>query len=373
MSPIRPGAYDKKTVFLLNEGIGEKRMKSLQSIFNKKQCLVIAEIAQAHDGSLGMAHAFIDAVAAAGADAIKFQTHIAEEESTLNEPWRIKFSLQDQTRYDYWKRMEFTKEQWQGLKEHAEERNLIFFSSPFSIAAVDLLEELDIPIWKVASGEIMNKPVIDRMMQTGKPILISTGMCTPEELDTCIEWLCESDVAFLIFQCTSEYPCPPEKIGLNLLPYYKDKYRCPVGLSDHSGTIYPGIAAAVMGASMVEVHVTFSKQVFGPDVPASITFEQLKQLVDGIDYTEKMLSNPVDQASNSEQYKDMRAIFYKSLVARKELPAGTVLGEQMIASKKPGGGIPPRHYKDLIGKRLRKPVSANHLFTVDDFEYESLE
>lgn len=345
-------------------------MKSLESYLTDRKCLVIAEVAQAHDGSLGMAHAFIDAAADAGAGAIKFQTHIAEEESTPYEPWRVKFSLQDRTRYEYWKRMEFTKEQWRGLKEHAEERNLLFFSSPFSIAAVDLLEELDIPFWKVASGEMMNKPVIDRMIQTGKPVLVSTGMCTPEELDACIGWLKDSRREYLIFQCTSEYPCPPEKVGLNLLSYYRDKYRCPVGLSDHSGAIYPGIAAAAMGASMVEVHVIFSKQAFGPDMQASITFEQLQQLAEGIDFTERMLRNPVDQQAISETFQDMRTIFYRSLVARTELSAGTVLNERMIAAKKPGGGIPPSRLPDLVGKKLRNSVAANHPFSEHDFVNE---
>ncbi|WP_258881324.1 N-acetylneuraminate synthase family protein [Paenibacillus sp. sptzw28] len=343
-------------------------MKLLDSYYKNNKCLVIAEVAQAHDGSLGMAHAFIDAVAAAGADAIKFQTHIAEEESTPEEPWRLKFSLQDKTRYDYWKRMEFTRDQWEGLRNHALERKLLFLSSPFSVAAVDLLEELGVPLWKVASGEIMNRPVIDRMIQTGKPILISTGMCTLEELDNCIGWLREANSEYLIFQCTSEYPSPPEKVGLNLLSFYRDRYQCPVGLSDHSGTIYPGIAAAVLGALIIEVHVTFSKQMFGPDISSSITMDQLKELVEGIGFVGRMLSHSVDKEIISADYKEMRNIFYKSLVARSDLPAGTVLKEPMIASKKPGSGISPYRMKDLIGKKLRISVSVNHQFTESDFE-----
>ncbi|MGG1312280.1 MULTISPECIES: N-acetylneuraminate synthase family protein [Cohnella] len=343
-------------------------MASLQSFFTEKKCLVAAEIAQAHDGSLGTAHALIDAAADAGADAVKFQTHIAEEESTPQEPWRVQFSRQDATRYDYWKRMEFTKEQWKGLKEHAEQRGLIFFSSPFSPLAVDWLEELDVPFWKVASGEIANKPLIDRMTRTGKPILVSTGLCTLEELDACVGWLQAAGSEYLVFQCTSEYPCPPEKVGLNLLPFYRDRYGCPVGLSDHSGEIYPGLAAALMGASMIEVHVTFSKQAFGPDVPASLTMEQLKLLTDGVSFMEKMLAHPIDKEAAAYRYRDMRAIFYRSLVAREDLPAGTVLQEGMIAAKKPGGGIPPSRLGDLIGKTLRHGVAANHPFRESDFE-----
>jgi N-acetylneuraminate synthase len=122
-------------------------------------CLIIGEVAQAHDGSLGMAHAFIEAIAAAGADAVKFQTHIAAAESTPAEPWRVRFSAQDASRYDYWKRMEFTEEQWRGLKQHAFEKGLLFLSSPFSLEAVELLERVGVAAWKIASGETGNRPL----------------------------------------------------------------------------------------------------------------------------------------------------------------------------------------------------------------------
>src|ERR671925_320777 len=146
------------------------------------QCCIVAEVAQAHDGSLGTAHAFIDACARAGADAIKFQTHIAAAESTPGEPWRVKFSPQDATRYDYWKRMEFTEEQWHGLKRHADERGLLFLSSPFSPDAVDLLKRVGVAGWKVASGEISNEPMLATMAATGQPVMLSTGMSTNAEI-----------------------------------------------------------------------------------------------------------------------------------------------------------------------------------------------
>src|SRR5262245_64297932 len=139
-------------------------------------CLIIGEIAQAHDGSLGFAHAFIDAIANAGADAVKFQTHIAAAESTPAEPWRVKFSRQDVTRYDYWHRMEFAEEHWVGLKQHAEARGLAFLSSPFSNEAVDLLEKIGMVAWKVASGEVSNARLPERVVATKRPLLLYTGM-----------------------------------------------------------------------------------------------------------------------------------------------------------------------------------------------------
>jgi len=142
------------------------------------ECLVIAEIAQAHDGSLGAAHAYIDAVARTGADAIKFQTHIAQAESLPTEPWRVRFSLQDASRYDYWRRMEFTEEQWVGLALHAQERGLTFLSSPFSFRAAALLAKIGVPAWKVGAGEITNIPFLEMLARTGKPVLLSSGFAS---------------------------------------------------------------------------------------------------------------------------------------------------------------------------------------------------
>ena len=254
----------------------------MSKFLDPKRCLVIGEIAQSHDGSLGMAHAFIDAVANSGANAIKFQTHIAAAESTPQEPWRVKFSRQDASRYDYWKRMEFTPEQWEGLADHAKEKGLIFLSSPFSIEAVELLENIGMPAWKVASGEVSNKELMDKMLQTGKPILLSTGMSTLDEIDNSVAYIRQRDVEYAVLQCSTAYPCPPEKIGLNLIPRLRERYGCAVGLSDHSGTIYPGLAAVTLGIEVLELHVAFSREMFGPDVPASVTMGELNQLVEGI-------------------------------------------------------------------------------------------
>src|SRR5215210_2510656 len=145
--------------------------------------LVIGEVAQAHDGSLGLAHAFIDAIADAGADAVKFQTHIAAAESTEREQWRVKFSQQDTTRYDYWKRMEFSEYEWLGLRQHADNRGLLFLSSPFSIEAIALLERVGVAAWKIASGEASNAAMLGRMLQNRLPMILSTGMSTLSEID----------------------------------------------------------------------------------------------------------------------------------------------------------------------------------------------
>jgi N-acetylneuraminate synthase len=333
-----------------------------------ESCLIVAEIAQAHDGSLGTAHAYIDAAANAGADAVKFQTHIAAAESTPGEPWRVKFSRQDATRYDYWKRMEFTEEQWHGLKKHALERGLKFLSSPFSVEAVDLLTRVGISAWKVASGEINNTPMFNRMAATGLPIILSTGMSSLGEIDLAVDRVKSCGLPLTVLQCTSAYPCPPEKVGLNLIPFFRERYGCPVGLSDHSGAIFAGLAAATIGIDLLEVHVTFSRETFGPDVPSSITIAELGQLVQGIRFTERMKANPVDKDAAAAETAPMRKLFTKSLVACVDLPAGTLLKSDHLTAKKPGTGIPVEHIDQVVGRRLRKDVKADQLIAAEDLD-----
>lgn len=329
-------------------------------------CLVVAEVAQNHDGSLGAAHAYIDAAAAAGAHAVKFQTHIAAAESTPQEPWRVRFSRQDETRYDYWKRMEFSEAQWAGLAAHAQERGLGFLSSPFSPEAVELLERVGAPAWKVGAGEVTNLPMLELMAATGKPVILSSGMSPWSDLDAATELLRRRGTPFAVLQCTTAYPCPPERLGLNVMQEIRERYGCPTGLSDHSGTIYAGLAAAALGASLIEVHVTFSRDCFGPDVPASITTSELTSLVEGVRFIEQALAHPVDKGAMAEELSEMRQVFGKSVVARRDLPAGHRLEAGDLACRKPGTGIPAARLAEVSGRRLIRPVSANTLLREDD-------
>lgn len=332
------------------------------------RCLVIGEVALTHDGSLGLAHAFVDAIANAGADAVKFQTHIAAAESTAAEPFRVKFSPQDSTRYDYWKRMEFTEEGWRGLAEHARDRGILFLSSPFSVQAVDLLDRLGMPLWKIASGETSNKVLLDRILDTEKPVLLSTGMSPIEEIDRAVARVRARRVGVGVFQCTTAYPCPPEKIGLNTIPFYRERYDCWVGLSDHSATIYPGLAGATIGMDMLEVHVTLSREMFGPDVVASITTAELRQLVEGVRFIERMRAHPIDKDASAQETAPLRKLFTRSLVASADLPAGTVISREHVAIKKPGTGLAPERLEEIIGRRLAKPVAADQVLAAEDIE-----
>lgn len=336
--------------------------------FDNNRCLIIGEVAQAHDGSLGLAHAFIDAIASAGADVVKFQTHIAAAESTPAEPWRVKFSPQDESRYAYWKRMEFTENQWIELKRHADERGLLFLSSPFSVEAVELLERVGVVAWKIASGEVGGSGMFERMAVTKLPMFLSTGMSALPEIDRAVGQIKSRGLPLVVLQCTTAYPCPPEKVGLNLIPVFRERYQTAVGLSDHSGTIYPGLAAVAMGISVLEVHVTLSREMYGPDVSASVTAAELRQLVEGVRFIEQMKANPVDKDSLAAELQPLRSLFGKSIVARTDLPAGTVLQEKHLTLKKPGHGLSEDKLGLVINRKLRVARPADALILEEHLE-----
>lgn len=319
---------------------------------------IIAEIAQAHDGSLGFAYSFIDAVAECGADAVKFQTHIAGSESTEDEKFRIPMSGQDRTRYEYWKRMEFTKDQWLGLSNHARKRGLIFLSSAFSIDAVALLDEIGMPAWKVGSGEFKSVELLQSMMATGKPILYSTGMSQYDEVDSVVKEFESLSYPHCIFQCTSMYPTPLESVGLNVIDQYKQRYACPIGLSDHSGSIFPALAAVSRNVDLLELHVTYDKRMYGPDTVASVTFEELSMICQARDAIHIMNTNPVDKDNMAQSLKDMRGMFTKSIAFESFQKAGTVITDEMLTPKKPGTGIPYADRYSVIGRTLK--VDATH-------------
>jgi N,N'-diacetyllegionaminate synthase len=333
----------------------------------QKRCLVVAEVAQAHDGSLGTAHAFIDAVARTGADAVKFQTHIASAESSPAEPWRVKFSFQDASRYDYWKRMEFTEAQWIGLRQHAEEQRLQFLSSPFSLEAAEMLKRVGVCAWKIASGEFNNTPLIDSILETGLPVFLSTGMSRLSEIEDAVERI-RKRAEVTVLQCTSEYPCPAQRVGLNLIPLFRRRFGCGVGLSDHSGTIYAGLAAATLGIDVLEVHVTLSREMFGPDVKASITTAELRQLVDGIRFIERARWTHVSKDQMASELSPLRSIFSKSIAARTDLAAGSKVELSDLALRKPGTGIPADRMPGLIGRILSRGVRAGEFLSESDFE-----
>lgn len=330
--------------------------------------LIIAEIAQNHDGSLGMCHAYIDALADAGAHAIKFQTHIASEESTRDEPFRVKFSQQDETRYEYWRRMEFTEEQWAGLKHHADEKGIEFLSTPFSVAAVEMLSRIGVNAWKVGSGDTFSGELLNAMMATGLPVIVSTGMSDWAEIDEVVNTLKQGNMDFSLMQCTSMYPTPLHAAGLNVLEEMQQKYGCRVGLSDHSGTLIPAMAAIARGYPLVELHATFDRRMFGPDISSSVTVDDIGTLVRYADGIREMDAHPVDKDEMAARLKRQKALFAKSVTLKAGRPAGHVLTAEDLMPKKPGSGIPWPEKDQVIGRRLRREVAKDRLLSREDME-----
>jgi N-acetylneuraminate synthase len=331
-----------------------------------KKTIIIAEIGQAHEGSVGILHSYIDALATTGVNGIKFQTHIAEAESSEYESFRVNFSYEDETRYDYWRRMEFTLEQWKEIIKHCNEVALEFISSPFSNMAVDLLEEIGVQKYKIASGEVSNYLMLEKIARTGKDIILSTGMSNFAELDETFEFLSQYDNNLSVLQCTTKYPTNAEDIGLNVITELKKRYQIPVGLSDHSGKIFPLLSAVSLGAEILEFHATFDRRIFGPDSNSSLTIDEIKELVEGVRFIETSLTNEIDKTDNS-RFKELKNIFEKSLAINKDIKINNIITFNDLEGKKPSGyGINAKEYKKVIGKRINKDIKKWDFLTEKD-------
>jgi N,N'-diacetyllegionaminate synthase len=330
---------------------------------NRPVPYVIAEIGSVHDGSFGNACRLIEAAAGCGADAVKFQTHIAEAETLLDAPSPSYFSAEP--RAAYFRRTGFSNDQWQRLAAVAKSANVDFLSSPFSLEAVDLLEEIGIGAYKIPSGEVSNTPLLERVARTGKPVFLSSGMSSWIELDAAVA-ACRGGGPLTLLQCTSVYPCPPEQVGLNVMVEMARRYRVPVGYSDHTMGYSAPIAAVALGAVVIEKHFTFSRLMYGSDAKHSMEPGEFRTLCQELKEAGRMMASPIDK-DNLSAVSDMKLIFEKSIVAAVELQAGTEIAENHLAFKKPGDGIPASKYRDLIGRRIVNAVPRDHKFSQEDF------
>lgn len=323
---------------------------------------IIAEIGSVHDGSFGNAINLIKSAADCGASSVKFQTHIAEAETLLNAPNPDYFK--SESRFDYFERTSFSKKQWIELKKTAEESNMEFISSPFSLEAIDSLEKIGISIYKIPSGEVTNIPLIEKIAAIGKPVILSSGMSNWDELDEAVNIL-QSSCDLTVMQCSSIYPCPNEKVGLNVISEIRTRYNCNVGFSDHTLGFAAPIAAATVGATAIEKHFTFSKKMYGSDAKNSMEPFEFKLLCQTINDVWDILDHPVDK-NNISNYAEMKQIFEKSIVAKYDLFLGDIIKKENLAFKKPGSGIIANKYKQLIGKKLMKNYSKDEILNEED-------
>ena len=318
---------------------------------------MIAEAGMNHDGSLGNAIRFAEVAAECGADAVKFQLHDADAETTRDAPSPPYF--QHETRWEYFRRTAFTDEQWATLKEACDRAEIEFLCSVFSVEAVERLEQLGVRRYKIGSGEVTNLELVRRVGATGRPVLLTSGMSSWAELDAAVA-AAGNDVTVL--QCTSSYPTPPERVGLNVLAELRERYGRPVGLSDHSLGNYAAYAAVALGAVVIEKHFTLSKEGYGPDAALALEPDELEDLVEGVREIETMLANPVDK-DDLEPFAEMKRVFEKSVVAVASIPAGGTIEREMLAAKKPGTGIPAARLEEVVGRIARAEIAADTVVT----------
>jgi len=323
---------------------------------------IIAEVGNLHGGSLPMARKFIDRVVASGADIIKFQTHIFDVESLPNAPAPSYFNKE--SRKDYFERTAFTATQWKKIKEYCGKCGIEFMASVFSIEAVDILEQIGVKRHKIPSGEVTNLPLLERVAATGKPVLLSSGMSSWNELNNAIKTLRNNGCCkIVIFQCSSVYPCPPDSVGLNVLTQMKNRYRIPLGFSDHTMGFSASIAAVVLGASFLERHFTLSRKMYGSDAKHSLEPDEFKRFVQEIREVEIMCASKTDKDKAASTLKEMKVIFEKSIVAKNNISKGTVIRFDMLSFKKPGDGIRVDKYKEILGRMAKKDINKNTKIT----------
>ena len=312
---------------------------------NNNEIYVVAEIGMTHDGSFGLASKLTESAINSGVNVIKYQWHIADEETAINAPSTP--NLTGESRYEYFKRTEFSTSQFKKLAQQCLDSNVIPCVSVFSIESLKRALLADFKIIKIPSGEVTNVPLLREVAQTKLPVIISSGMSNWEELDNALEILKNKNICVL--QCSSTYPTAPENVGLNILNEIKTRYKIPYGLSDHTISGGTSIAAATMGAKVIEKHFTISKNLYGPDAKYSLNPEEFKRLVEDINYVKNALINKVDK-NDIEKYKEMKIIFQKSIFARNLIKKGNKINLKDLSFKKPGSGIPASNIDQVIGK-----------------------
>lgn len=324
---------------------------------------IIAEAGDNHNGSLELAFQLVDKAAEAGADCVKFQTFVTEEvisKRAEKAEYQKESTGSDESQYEMVKKLELTFDNFRQLQQYAKEKGLMFLSTPFDIPSVDFLESIHVPYFKIPSGEITNLPYLIRIAQTGRDIILSTGMAQMDEIESAVTILKEHGAGGIsLLHCNTEYPTPMEDVNLRAMLTLKEKFGVRVGYSDHTKGIEVPIAAAALGAEIIEKHFTLDHNMEGPDHKASLEPDELKAMVEGIRNIEKALGSGIKTASNSE--KKNIDIARKSIVARKKIVKGELFTEENLAVKRPGNGISPMKWYEVIGTKAVRDFEEDEM------------
>jgi len=341
--------------------IGNKAIGAGQPTF------FIAEIGNNHNGDYFMAKRSIEEAAQAGADAVKFQKRFIDEVFTkeLQDTPQTKDEVFGKTYGEYRKSFELSKEDFIKLKKVSEDLGVIFFATPFDLKGVEFLEEIGMDLYKIASFDATNIPLLEAIAKKGKPIILSVGMSTAEETDLAVETILKHNKNLILMHCVSVYPTPDERLNLSTISYLKEKYApLPVGYSGHERDILPSISSVTLGGCVIERHFTLDKKLPGPDHGTiSIEPEEFKQMVEGARRIEKALG--VTDKILFEEEKKVRAKHSKSIVSKKSIKAGTVITEDLLAFKSPGHGFKPYELDKVVGKKVVVDIPEDAVITAE--------
>ena len=330
-------------------------MKRNNVIGEGRPCFIIAEAGLNHNGMAEMAAQLIETAADCGADAIKFQTYLTHE---LFAP--------DHPEYDKFERMQLSRDVYNDLRKIADQRNIILLSTPFDEISVDLLYELGVPAFKIGSGELTHLDFLRFAASKKKPMVLSTGMSTPSQIDAAVAVLNESNADFALLHCVSSYPCAPESACVRSVTTLREKYNVPVGYSDHTIGVEAALAAVALGACIIEKHFTLSKNLPGWDHFFSADPDELRRLTASVRITESVLGAAEKTVQESE--RPIESIARRALYARRWLKAGEVLGRSDVLVRRPLGPISAEKLDDYVGRTLVRDVGSQCALKPGDFQ-----
>ncbi|MBI3317754.1 MAG: N-acetylneuraminate synthase [Candidatus Omnitrophica bacterium] len=338
-------------------------------IGSKHPCFVIAEAGVNHNGSLQRAKELVEAAKRSGADAVKFQTFRAEQ---MTSPFAPKAAYQKrsaprrESQLEMLKRLELSRPMHEALMDHCRRQGILFLSSPFDEESADLLEALGVEAFKVPSGELTHLRFLAHLARKGKPMIVSTGMSTLEEVTRAVDLIRQAgNPPLALLHCLSAYPADPAHLNLRSIPFLEKTFRVPVGFSDHTLGEEASLAAVALGASILEKHFTLSRFLPGPDHAVSLEPDRLKAWVRGIRLVESALGSP--QKAPAPEEREIAAVARKSLVASRDIPAGRPLTRSLVAAKRPGVGISPALLPEVLGKITTREIPEGTLLTEEMF------
>lgn len=328
----------------------------------KNRCFIIAEAGVNHNGDIDIAKQLVDKAYEAGADAIKFQTFKAENLVTKNAPKAEyqKSTTGDGNQFEMLKKLELSTKDHIVLKKYCEEKGVMFISTPFDFESVDLLEEIDVPLYKVGSGDLTNLPLLKYIASKNKPIILSTGMANLGEVEEAINTIYETgNNKLILLHCTSNYPTAYEDVNLRAMLTMQEAFKLPVGYSDHTIGIEVPIAAVTLGAKVIEKHFTLDRKMEGPDHRASLEPNQLKLMVKSIRNIEKAMGDGIKRCSKSEEKSKL--VSRKSIVAKYDIEEGQVITQDLLDYKRPANGLSPKFVNYILGKKAREKIKKDQI------------